>query len=113
MRPPAASVIISHTSIFSFLSLARRVCSITSAKKARKVTGLPNKRLEKSICSVAMDSYWSSGVPVPRGHGVELKKGFARIRSTADFGRGGKVDCEAKCGTGGFLEVLSSLQASA
>jgi len=111
MRPPAASVIIWHTSIFSFLSLARIVGFITSAKKARKVTGLPKKRLEKSICSVTMGSSWSSGVPVPWGHGVPLQKDFARIRSTVDFGRGGNVDCEAKFGAGGFLEVLSSLQA--
>jgi len=89
MRPSAASVIIWHRQS-SFLSLARIACSITSAKKARKVTGLPNyKRLEKSICSVTVGSSWSSGVPVPCGHGVALEKGFARVRSTVDFGRWG------------------------
>jgi len=54
MRPPAASVIIYHKSIFSFLSRASIVCFITPAKIARNVTGLPNKRLEKSIYSVTM-----------------------------------------------------------
>ena len=99
MRPPAASVIIWHTSIFSFLSLAKIVCFITSAKK---VTGLPNKRLEKSVCSVTMGLSWSSGVPVACGHGVALEKGFARVRSTVDFGRGGKWTAKLNAGQEDF-----------
>ena len=113
MQLTAAAVVIWHTSIVSFLSFARMVCLITSTKKARNVTGLPNKRLEKSVCSVTMSSSWSSGT-VACGIGAAPMKGHvAWGRSTVDFGRGGKTDYEVMFGTGGFLAVLCALQASA
>ena len=40
--PPTASVMILKTSTGALLSLAEIVCLMTSAKKARKRSGLPN-----------------------------------------------------------------------
>jgi len=63
-----------------------------SAKKARKVTGLPNKRLEKSSCSVMIISSWSGGTPAACGNGASPAIDLACVRSTPTlfFGRVGK-----------------------
>jgi len=50
-------------------------------------------------------------VPVTCGHGVALEKGFCKSTIHSRLWKRGKVDCKAKGGAGGFLEVLSSASA--
>ena len=97
----------------SFLSVARMVRLLTSARKARKVTGLPNSRLEKSICSVTTFSSCTSGTLSGRLTWVLLSEGLVfGGRPKIDVERG-ESDLDCKLGPGIALDLENSLHASA
>jgi len=103
MRPPAASVIIWHTSIFSFVScqysLLYHFCQ--EGEKGDWVVKQKTGKVSLFRYDGLVLIQWGTGTMRTRSG---TYKSFCKSTIHSRLWKSGKVDCEAKCGAGRFLE---------